>query len=411
MKIIHHTFGPHITTGYVGRSLKLLLQPWKWKRGTETELLRSELSGHFGMDVIFFSCGRQGLLALLKAFEAEKGSEIIIQAYTCVVVPNAIEAAGLVPVYADVDIETLNLDCSDVERKITHKTKAILCQHSFGIPADTRTLRALCDRYNLFLIEDCAHIIPDASGPEEIGKDGDFILLSFGRDKAISGIDGGAMLSRDSRITQQLIALEGSATDMKGQRIARLLLYPLLYWICRPLYGMGIGKDLLWLARRISLLVPILTSGEKNGIMSAKLQRIPNACAALALTELRNLKAINDHRRELTNFYFEALQKNSIPVPKGITPDLPLLKFPLFVKNANGIRAALKQKNIHLNDGWTGCVVCPADSNLSAAGYVPGSDPQAEAACQMILSLPTHPTMTLDQAQILTEALLLQLSK
>ena len=51
-----------------------------------------------------------------------------------------------------------------------------------------------------------------------------------------------------------------------------------------------------------------------------------------------------------------------------------------------------------MDDGWTGCVVCPDTVDPVDAGYDPGSDPAAENACLQILSLPTHPTMTLSQA-------------
>jgi dTDP-4-amino-4,6-dideoxygalactose transaminase len=89
----------------------------------------------------------------------------------------------------------------------------------------------------------------------------------------------------------------------------------------------------------------------------------------------------------------------------GITPDLPLQKFPLFVEHAERIRRQLKMYNIHLHDGWTGCVICPAAADCEAVGYKDGDDPDAEMAGEQILSLPTHSTMTLDQAKKLVTLL------
>lgn len=414
---IHHTFAPHVDTPYLLRSFKLLMQPWKWKIGNEREKLRAVLSGHFRAECALFASGREGLVALIQALKAEPQSEMIVQAFTCQVVPNAIQAAGMTPVYAEIDAESLTMDPADVERRITPKTKAILCQHTFGIPADTHKLRALCDRYDLLLIEDCAHIIPDESGPQTIGRYGDAILLSFGRDKAISGITGGAILCRKPDLAVKLRAFEGRASDLGLIRIKRLLLYPLVYWVARPLYGIGLGKFLLVLARRIGMLVPILTREEKQGHMQPVFHRMPNACCALALAEFKRLKHINDHRRTLTAFYLSTIsatrineitnQRNNpstllrageIPIPKAIHPALPLQKFPLFVRGAAEIRRTLKRKNIHLEDGWTGCVICPPGSPLEAADYTPGSDPKAEEAAKMILSFPTHPTMAVHSA-------------
>jgi len=82
-----------------------------------------------------------------------------------------------------------------------------------------------------------------------------------------------------------------------------------------------------------------------------------------------------------------------------------LQKCPMFTKNADEIRMRLKKKNIHLNDGWTGCVVCPPGINFDSVNYIPGSDPQAEASCEKILNLPVHPTMTILQCKKLVKEL------
>jgi len=402
---IHHTFAPHVNGRYVLRTLSLLFQPWKWKNGTAREELRADLAKRFQADVFLFASGREALLALLRALGGPNGEEVIVQAYTCVVLPNAIHAAGKVPVYAEIERETLNIDCGELEKAITPHTRAVICQHTFGIPANTERLREICTRRNLLLIEDCAHIIPDETGPAAIGKHGDFMLLSFGRDKAISGITGGAILSRKSEISIRLKEEEEHAVSFGLIRIKRLLLYPLVYACARPFYGLWIGKALLVLARKIGALVPILSNKEKEGRMTPVLHTLPNACASLALTELKNLRKINDHRRALTSLYREEGKKLSWPMLSGVRADLPLQKFPLFVRGADEIRRKLKKRNIHLDDGWTGCVVCPRGIDFDPVNYVPGSDPEAEAACEKILSLPTHPTMTLEQTHTLIAAL------
>ena len=133
--------------------------------------------------------------------------------------------------------------------------------------------------------------------------------------------------------------------------------------------------------------------------MKPALHTLPNACAALALAELKNLRKINDHRRSVTALYLEEGKKLVWPILGGVTSDLPLQKFPLFIRGADEIRRKLKKQNIYLDDGWTGCVVCPRGIDFDPVNYVPGSDPEAEAACEKILSLPTHPTMTEKQAR------------
>jgi dTDP-4-amino-4,6-dideoxygalactose transaminase len=145
--------------------------------------------------------------------------------------------------------------------------------------------------------------------------------------------------------------------------------------------------------------------------MPPLLSHCPNACAALALYSLRILAATNAHRRKLIRFYIDACEKNGWSVIPAISQpgtrnQEPILqKFPLFFPNADAIRQSLKKHNIHLDDGWTGCVVCPRSVDPLNAGYTVGHDPDAEVACERILSLPTHPTMTMRQAKRLIATL------
>ena len=406
---IHHTFAPLANSKQCKLARSLLIHPSQWRTGRDTETLRHELSRAYQADVFLFASGREALLALLRSLKLKEGDEIIVQGYTCVVVPNAIEAAGCVPVFVDIDPDTLNLSPQEVARAINPKTRAIICQHTFGIPADTRALRELCDRTSVLLIEDCAHILPDERGPSDIAVRGDFVFFSFGRDKAISGVAGGAILSRDAAITSLLQKEEDRAVDLAHWTIVRLLLYPLIYAIGRTLYTAG-GKALLALYGRLKLLVPIVNGEEKGGKMSPHLHRLPNACAALALAQWHHLRAFNDRRRMLTALYLQESRTRGwsdglCQIPQAIRPYLPLQKFPLFVHGADGIRRFLKAQQIHLDDGWTGCVICPWSVDPADAGYERGMDPTAEAVCQKILSLPTHPTMTEAQARHLIETL------
>ena len=106
---IHHTFGPHVDGAYLRRTLALSYMPWAYRRGHERELLRRDLATRYAYDVSLFASGREALLALLRAFDLPAGSEVIVQGFTCVVVPNAVKAAGLRAVYADIEKDTLNL--------------------------------------------------------------------------------------------------------------------------------------------------------------------------------------------------------------------------------------------------------------------------------------------------------------
>lgn len=332
-------------------------------------------------------------------------SEIIIQGYTCVALPNAIHAAGYTPVFVDIDKNTLNMDSDSVSAKISSRTKVIICQHTFGLLADTEALRIIADKHNLLLIEDCAHVLPDVTGPKIIGKHADALMLSFGRDKAASGVAGGAIVSKNDSLTEILQREESRATEVRMLTVMRYMLYPLLYALAKPLYGIRIGKACMGACAKLKMLVPVLSKKEKTGYQSTALKRMPNACCALVASEFKRFHSINNHRRMLTAFYREAAIKHNWKHPEELSGHLPMQKFPLFVPDADEMRSNLKQKNIYLDDGWTSAAICPPSVDQEAAGYVGGSCPQAERTAQEILSLPTHPTMTQKQAKHLCSLL------
>jgi len=403
---IHHTFGPHVDATFLRRTLALSYAPWAYRTGPERDILRANLKERYGYDAALFATGREALLALLRAFDLPAGAEVIVQGFTCVVVPNAIKAAGLRAVYADIDPETLNLTPETVAGAASPRTRAVICQHTFGIPAETHELRTLCDAHGWILIEDCAHILPDRTGPNGILRHADHAICSFGRDKAVSGIGGGAALTRDPETARRLADLHTKAKESSLWSVIRLLEYPpRMAHIVRPLIGLKLASPLLMLQKLLGLFAPVLNDEEKKGRMPYKLRRMPNACAALARWQLRDLERINDHRRALTKRYLEAAGTHGWKTMRGIVPSLPLQKFPMFITDAARVRGMLKKDNVHLDDGWTGCVVCPEACDLAAAGYKPGSDPAAEAAAESVLSLPTHPTMTTAQADELITAL------
>jgi len=397
-KPIHHTFGPLATPAQIRNAFLLQWAPWRWLQGTEHEMFREALERKFGMEASLFATGREGLLGLLRSMEIGGGDEVIIQGYTCAVVPNAILAAGGTPIYADIQVKTLSLDPVAVRRAITPRTRAMICQHTFGIPADISALRIICDEKNLALIEDCAHVLPDTIVRGGIGTAGDAVLLSFGRDKAISGVTGGAVLCRHQLIGKRMRALEETAAPLSRWTVMQLIGYPLRYALAKNIWPLGIGKGYLRALRACRMLPAILQQQEKMGRMDAVLHAMPNACAILALQQLESLHALNERRRMITQYFTDMTHRYQWPVVRGVDTAPALQKYPLLLEGAQHIRAALKKQHIYLDDGWNNHVVNPRSVNEQAIDYTPGRCPHAETIARQILSLPVHPTMTVAEA-------------
>ncbi len=401
---IHHTFGPLALRSQVLQAGILQCEPWKWRDGPEREELRRTLRQHFRREVALFDSGRSGLFALLTALKIEPGDEIILQGFTCAVVPNAILAAGGTPVYVDVNPRTLTIDPAKVRAARTRRTRAVICQHTFGIPADTSALRIICDESDIALIEDCAHVIPDTMD-DRIGTHADAMLLSFGRDKAISGVSGGAVLTHHAFVAQKLREIEERAPHRNLWTILNAIGYPLRYTAAKMLWPLHLGKLYLHALRLAGLLPPVLTRKEYSGRMADAPHKLPNACAALALGQLHALAQLNEHRRSIARMYAETARELHWEVPRGIFTSPAPQKFPLYVRTADHVRARMKKHEIYLDDGWCGAVVNPRSVDQRAAGYTPGTCPDAEQVAREILSLPTHPTTTPHQAEQVLETL------
>lgn len=105
-------------------------------------------------NTFYFFKGRIALYAILKAMGVKAGDEVIIPGFTCVVVPNAVLYLGAKPVYVDIEAHTYNINTKRIEEKITEKTKAIIAQHTFGIPAEMDKILEIAKKHNLYVVED-----------------------------------------------------------------------------------------------------------------------------------------------------------------------------------------------------------------------------------------------------------------
>src|SRR5438309_8166389 len=127
----------------------------------------------------FFYRGRVALYALLKAMGIAEGDEVLLQAFTCLAVPSPILGVGARPIYVDIDPLNLNIDPVKIEEKITSKSKAIIVQHTFGVPAEMDAILEIARKHNLYVIEDCCHCIKSSYQGQEVGSFGYAAFYSF----------------------------------------------------------------------------------------------------------------------------------------------------------------------------------------------------------------------------------------
>ncbi|MHB0874772.1 MAG: DegT/DnrJ/EryC1/StrS family aminotransferase [Anaerolineae bacterium] len=128
------------------------------------------------------------------------GDEVIVTPYTFVATASAVLTVGGIPVFADIEPDTYQIDARSVEKAITPRTKAIIPVHIGGGPADMDAIMDVARRHNLMVIEDCAQAHLAAWNGKRVGSIGDLGTFSFQSSKNITAGEGGAIVGNDDRL-------------------------------------------------------------------------------------------------------------------------------------------------------------------------------------------------------------------
>ncbi len=373
-----------------------------------------ELEGKFrdylGVKAAYsFNSGRSALMAVLQGLELEKGSEVLLQAFTCNAAANPIIWSGLQPVYVDCD-QNYNLSVEDLKKKITPKSRVVMIQHTFGLPADIDAIQEVCNEHNLILIEDCAHSLGAIYKGKPIGTFGEAAFFSFSRDKIISCVYGGVAVTNNEALAKKIATFQEKAGYPSDAWTNQQLLHPILMdKIILPTYSF-FGRYLLVLFQWLNVLSKAIHWKEKRGMCPNYFpKRLPDKLALLAINQLKKLERFNDYRRELAKFYRQELsdcvgpthaekelrgsdpRKNSGFVLPNELPDTKptYLRFAIRHNDAAKIIKKAWRKNLLLGD-WYRTPVDPFDTLPDTVNYKKGSCPNAESFAGKMINLPTH---------------------
>jgi perosamine synthetase len=148
--------------------------------------------------------GTTALKAALFAAGIKRGDEVVTTPYTFIATNTSILEMGAIPVFADIDYETLNITAEEIEKKITKKTKAIMVVHYGGLPAKMEDIWNLGNDYDIPVIEDSAHALGSKYQGQIIGSRGDMATFSLQVVKIITCGDGGAILTSNEEYNEKL---------------------------------------------------------------------------------------------------------------------------------------------------------------------------------------------------------------
>lgn len=207
-----------------------VLHSGKWGRGMDngrrirkgSETYINKLEGtiadiHKSKYGLVVSNGTAALDLAMFSLGINEGDEVIVTPYSYIASSTCILQAGAIPVFADVDIDTWNIDVDSIEKSITDKTKAIVVVHFGGQPAEMDKIMELANKYNLKVIEDAAHGFGAEYDGKPVGIFGDIGCFSFQESKNITCGEGGALVTNYKSYYEKAHSLHMTGRVFGGQ--------------------------------------------------------------------------------------------------------------------------------------------------------------------------------------------------
>ena len=189
----------------------------KWSRidrpNSRVSTWENDFKGLIGTNYcVATGSGTQSLNTALFALNIGPGDEVITSPYTDMGTVSAIITCHALPVLADLDPNTYQLDPNDIEKKITPRTKAIVPVHMLGFPADMDRIMAIARKHNLLVVEDaCQSHLVSYKG-KKLGTFGQLGCFSFQSSKQISCGEGGAVVGNDEKLMDEVYAVMNHGT-------------------------------------------------------------------------------------------------------------------------------------------------------------------------------------------------------
>jgi perosamine synthetase len=334
-------------------AIKEVLESGVLTQGEKVRLFEQEFANYIEVKhAVAVSNGTLALDTALKALKIGPGDEVVTPAFSFIASSNCILYQGAKPVFADINPKTFNIDPSDVADKITTKTKAIICAHLFGQPADMEELKETAEDHKIALIEDAAQAHGAEYRGQKVGGIGTIGCFSFYATKNMTTGEGGMITTNDSE-----------------------------------------------LARRARLLRDHGQTGKYRHVILGYNYRMPEVCAAIGRVQLRKLEVSNKKRMKNAGILTKGIQKISGLIPPRVNEGVKHVFYQYVVRVEDDFPIGRDNLAEYLKKIGVGVAVhypipIYRQPLYRELGYGKPICPRAEDACKRVLSLPVHPAVT-----------------
>ena len=189
-------------------AVKRVMQMPDYSFYEETYRFEKELKDYFGAKyALAHNNGTSAIHSALFAIGIGPGDEVITPSLTYWASTMPILLCNAIPIFAEVDSKTLNIDPQDFEKKITSKTKAVVVVHLCGLPCEMDAIMEIAQSHNIKVIEDAAHVFEAEYKGKKAGTIGEIGCFSFQATKLLPAIEGGALITDDRTYYERAVAL------------------------------------------------------------------------------------------------------------------------------------------------------------------------------------------------------------
>jgi dTDP-4-amino-4,6-dideoxygalactose transaminase len=335
----------------INSSIRRVINNSAFILGEEVNSFEKEFSNYLGVKhFIGTSSGTSAIMVALKALDIGPDDEVIVPAMSFYATAEAVAFVGAKPVFTDIDPVSCNIDISQIESKISDKTRAIMPVHLYGYPANLDGIYKITSKYNLTILADCAHATGATYKGEKIGAIEDIAAFSFYPSKNLGCIgEAGGIATNNDKLAD----------------------------LCRKFRDHGSTRKF-----------------EHTHIgLNARMDGLN---AAVLSVKLKYLDEWNNDRIRIANLYSEMLSDLNIETPtveKNLVHVFHIYQIQL--KNRDNILSKMLDKGIGANIHYP--IPLHLHTGLSSLGNKEGDFPVAEILAKNTLSLPCFPYMKDEQ--------------
>ena len=357
--------------------------------GENVKQFEKEIAEKIGVKhAITVGNGTDALIIALKSLGIKEGDEVITTDYTFFATAEAIRFVGATPVFCDVELDTYNIDPSQIEEKITDKTKAIICVHLFGNACKMDQINDIAKRHNLYVIEDAAQAINSQYKGKNVGNLADLACFSFFPTKNLGCFgDGGMITTNDDDLATIIRALKVHGSGENGMKAYAIL-----------------NDEEVEVVEQNSGDNTVYNPLKYYNYLIGHNSRLDEIQAAILRIKLKHLDEYTENRRSISHKYIDALKNTSLVMPTETEGGKHV--FHLFIlqsENREEIESKLKEKGIATGTYYK--VPMHLQKAFNDLGYKKGDFPNAEYLSERTFAIPLFPEMNDEERECIINSI------